>query len=123
MEQPGGGVVDAVRITVRDGLYGVVFAHTVPKTVWQGAGPNVLAYDWASYVQELAGHEHVQGIDYAQDTNVNGKLIDVLYVTVGTDDGAHQALATIPFGQLNTPGAFAAVDSVYARLLEVAAMT
>lgn len=118
----GNQVIDAMTITVAEQLYGLDFSFTLPRSEWQGAGTAVLALDYTSWSQQLAAHQHVLGMTYAEDTNASGLLIDVWFVTVGTDDGVQTAQVTVPFSALNTPRAFALVDDAYATLLRNAGL-
>lgn len=119
----GGAAVDAMTIGVRGTIYGIDFQFTLPRAEWQGAGPQALAYLYASNIQEIGGHDHVVGIQYAQDTNAAGLLTDVLYVTVATTAVDQTAVATVPFSALGKPRAFQIIEDTYRRLQEVGALT
>lgn len=116
-------VVDAMKITVQDKVYGVVFSFTIPRTEWAGEGTRVAAADYASYVQTIGGHEHVVGLAYAQDTDAATMLYDSLVVIVGTPDGDNTAEVQLDMRQLNTPGAFSKIDATYNHLAAVAALS
>jgi hypothetical protein len=119
----GGRVVDAMTIGVHENKYGLDFAFTITRAEWQGEGTRVAAYDYASYIQEIAGADHVVAIQYAQDTNEAGLLVDVLYVTVATTALDQTALAVVPFSTLNTPRAFQIIADTYAALQRNGALT
>jgi hypothetical protein len=119
----GGRVVDAMTIGVHENRYGLDFAFTITRAEWQGEGTRVAAYDYTSYIQEIAGADHVVGIQYAQDTNAAGLLVDVLYVTVATTALDQTATAVVPFSTLNTPRAFQIIADTYAALQRNGALT
>ena len=118
-----GSVVDAATISATDGIYGIDFSFTLPKTDWRAEIIQVSASDYASYIQQVAGHDHVTAAWYAPDTNAAGLLIDTLVVVVATDDGSSEAQVEIPFSQLNTPRAFARIDAAYNELIKIAAIS
>jgi hypothetical protein len=120
--QPGGGVVDAATISAIDGIYGIAFSFTLPKTQWQTQIIKVSASNYASYIQQIGGHDHVVAAWYAPDTNAAGILIDTLVVVVQTDDGTSSAEVEIPFSMLNTPAAFNRIDAAYGQLVELQAI-
>ena len=119
--QSDGSVVDAATITATDGIYGITFSFTLPKTDWRAQIIKVSASNYASYIQQIAQHDHVTAIWYAPDTNAQGLLIDTLVVQVSTDTS--NAETEIPFSKLNTPGAFAQVDGAYDTLTKIEAIT
>ena len=114
-----GSVVDAATISATDGIYGIDFSFTLPKTDWRAEIIQVSASNYASYIQQIGGHDHVTAAWYAPDTNAAGLLIDTLVVVVETDDGDSSAQVEIPFSQLNTPGAFAKIDAAYNQLVKI----
>jgi hypothetical protein len=119
---PGGGVVDAATISAIDGIYKIPFSFTLPKTQWQTQIIKVSASNYASYIQQIGGHDHVVAAWYAPDTNKAGVLIDTLVVVVETDDGVSSAEVEIPFAMLNTPAAFARIDNAYNELVALQAI-
>jgi len=119
----GGAVRDAMTIGVHENKYGLDFQFTISRAEWQGEGTQVAAYDYTSYIQEIAGADHVVGIAYAQDVNPSGLLVDVLYVTVATSALDQTAVATVPFSTLNTPRAFQIIADTYAALQRNGALT
>lgn len=123
MVKADGSVVDAATISATDGIYGIDFSFTLPKTDWRAEIIQVSASNYASYIQQVGGHDHVTAAWYAPDTNAAGLLIDTLVVVVSTDDGLSEAQVEIPFSQLNTPGAFAKIDAAYNELVKIAAIS
>jgi hypothetical protein len=120
--QSGGNVVDAATISAVDGIYGIYFEFTIPKTQWQAQIIQVSASDYASYIQQIGQHDHVTAAFYASDTNAAGLLVDTLVVVVETDDGESSAEVIIPFSMLNTPAAFARIDAAYNQLVSIEAI-
>jgi hypothetical protein len=121
--QPGGAVVDAATISAVDGIYGIAFSFTIPKTDWRAEVIHVSASNYASYIQTIAAHDHVTAAWYAPDTNAAGLLIDTLVVVVATSDGLSSASVEIPFAILNTPQAFARIDAAYNELVSIEAIS
>ncbi len=121
--QPGGGVVDAATISAIDGVYGIPFEFTLPKTDWRAEIIAVSASNYASYIQQIGGHDHVVAAFYASDTNPAGLLIDTLVAVVATDDGLSTTDVVIPFPMLNTPAAFGKIDAAYTQLTAIQAIT
>lgn len=117
-----GSVVDAATIAAVDGIYGIAFEFTLPKTSWKAQIIQVSASNYASYIQQVAGHDHVTAVWYAPDTNAAGLLVDTIVVIVETDDSASTAQVEIPFSKLNTPGAFAMIDAAYTQLTHIQAI-
>lgn len=116
-------VVDAVTVTVQDGIYGIVFSFTRSRSSWEGGAVQAAASFYAGMVQAMAGYQHTQGMAYTQDTNASGQLVDQIVVTVGTDDGSQQASFTWPLETIGEPAAFAKADQVFENLMTVASST
>lgn len=119
----GGAVRDAMTIGVHENKYGLDFQFTISRAEWQGEGTQVAAYDYTSWIQEIAGADHVVAISYAQDVNQAGLLVDVLYVTVATTAIDQTAVVTVPFAALNTPRAFQLIADTYLALQRNGALT
>lgn len=119
--QSSGDVVDAATITATDAVFGITFSFTIPKTDWRAGPIKVSASDYASYIQQVAQHDHVTAAWYAPDTNAQGLLVDTLVVQVATPDDSSSATTEIPFSKLNTPGAFQQIDDTYATLTAIEA--
>lgn len=123
MVRAGNQVFDAVTVTAIDGVFGVVFQFTKTRAEWEGQIVTVAAADRASWIQVMAQHAHVTAMAYAQGITAAGLLRDEMVMTVSTPDEQNQAEVTWPLDTLNTPGAFAAVDRAYDRLVAVANST
>lgn len=121
--QPGGQVVDAATISATDDIYGIYFEFTLPKTDWRAQIIKVSASNYASYIQQIAQHDHVIFAYYAPDTNAAGLLIDTLVVGVATEDERSTSQVELPFAILNTPGAFQRIDDAYNRMKAIEAIT
>jgi hypothetical protein len=117
-----GSVVDAATISATDGIYGIDFSFTLPKTDWRANIVQVSASNYASYIQQIGGHDHVTAAWYAQDVNAQGLLVDILVVLVESDSGESSTEVAIPFSILNTPGAFARIDDANNRLDQIEAI-
>lgn len=117
----GTKTVDAVRMTVREKTYGVVFSFTVPKTVYDNLGWQQLASEYAAVVQNYGQFVGTQGILYVQDTNGANELMDRLIVTVGTDDGMVAIDVEVPLDPAQETTGFnkvvAAYDAAIANLV------
>ena len=123
MVTANGDVIDAATVSAVDGIYGIYFQFTLPKTDWRAEIIKVSASNYASYIQQIGGHDHVTAAWYAQDTNAQGLLTDNLIVQVATDDGASTSEVEIPFKLLNTPAAFARIDKAYDTMNKIQAIT
>lgn len=123
LAQPGGAVVAAATISAIDGIYGIPFEFTLPKTDWKAQIIQVSASNYASYIQQIGGHDHVIAAYYAPDTNAAGLLLDTLVVVVATEDELSETEVEIPFAMLNTPQAFARIDNAYNKLKAIEAIT
>lgn len=119
----GGRVRDAMTIGVHENKYGLDFAFTISREEWQGEGTQVAAFDYTSWIQEVAGADHVVAIEYGQDVTQTGLLEDVLYVTVATTAIDQRAVAVVPFSSLNKPRAFQIIADTYAALQRNGALT
>lgn len=118
-----GAVVDAATISATDGIYGIAFEFTVPKSNWQAGPIQVSASDHAASIQQIAGHQFVTAAWYAPDTNAAGVLIDTLVVVVQSTTGLSDTQVEIPFSILNTPHAFAMLDAANVQLDAIEAIT
>lgn len=118
-----GSVIDAATISAVDGIYGIAFQFTLPKTDWRADIIKVSASNFASYIQQIGGHDHVTAAWYAQDVNAQGLLVDTLVVLVESDSGESSTEVSIPFTMLNTRGAFARIDAANTRLNNIEAIT
>jgi hypothetical protein len=116
-------VQDAVTVTAQDGVYGVVFSFTRSTKSWEGGLVQVAASFYAGMIQAMAGHAHVFGLTYTQDTNASGNLVDQIAVTVASDDGNQEATFVWPLETIGETAALTKADAVYAQLMAVAAST
>jgi hypothetical protein len=116
-------VVNAITVTAEEPTYGIVFSFTRSRTSWEGGAVQAAASFFASNLKALAEYRHVQGIQYTQDTNASGALIDQIIVTVGTDDGEQEATFVWPLENVDQQAMYARVDAVFAQVMEVANST
>lgn len=114
-------VQDAVTVTVRDLIYGIVFEFTRSVLSWEGGAVNAAASFFSSNIQALAAYRHVAGIGYTQDASASGNLIDQLIVYVASDDGSQETSFVWPLETVDSQGVYAKVDSTFAQLMKVAA--
>lgn len=123
MVKADGSTVDAATISATDGIYGIDFSFTIPKTDWRAGPIKVSASNYASYIQQIGGHDFVEAAWYAPDTTAAGLLQDTLVVLVQSTSGNSDTQVEIPFSQLNTPGAFGKIDAAHAKLDAIEATT
>lgn len=109
----GTKTIDAVRMTVREKTYGVVFSFTVAKTLYDNLGWQELASEYAGVVQNYGQFVGTQGIIYVQDTNGANELVDMLIVTVGTDDGLVSIDVEVPLTPASENAGFNKVSAAY----------
>lgn len=109
--QGNGDVVDAVTLAATENIYGVWFQVTVTRAAWneaagiaaagaggagEGTAATVLVGQAAGLIQALGGLAPVTAINYQQNTNAAGLLIDQLLVTVSSPDGLSNIDVTVP---------------------------
>lgn len=123
MVRGDGSTVDAATISATDGIYGIAFEFTLPKKDWRAQIINVSASNYASYIQQIAQHDHVSAIWYALEVNAQGLLVDTITVLVDSDSGNSSTEVTIPFSMLNTPGSFGRIDAANNQLDAIEAIT
>lgn len=109
----GNLTVDAVRLTVREDTYGVVFSFTVPKSTYDALGWTTVAGEYAATVQQYGAFVGTTGISYAPDSNGAGELIDTLIVTVGTDDGFVSIDVQVPLTSSLDSSAMGKIQAAY----------
>lgn len=105
------------QITFRSLTYGVIATFNVLQSVYQTNGAAVLVSERTAQLEQLVGHEHVQGARGEQDQDPsNGRLYNYLVLTIGTPDFARTSEIKIRMDQLGTQAAFAAIDAAWATL-------
>lgn len=109
----GSTTVDAVRLTVQEDMFGVVFSFTVPRTLYDGLGWDATASAYTAIVQQYGEYEGTVGVIYVPDTNGSGNLIDTLIVTVGTPDGLVAVDVQVPLSPTNLNTNFNKVVAAY----------
>lgn len=109
----GTQTIDAVRMTVRETMFGVVFSFTVAKSVYDALGWQTLASEYAAVVQSLGEFEGTIGITYLPDVNGASEIIDTLLVTVGTPDGLVSIDVQVPLTTANVATNYDKVVNAY----------
>lgn len=109
----GNITVDAVRLTVKDNIYGVIFSFTVPRKEYDALKWTTVAGEYAATVQNYGAYEGTTGISYAPDSNGSGELIDTLIVTVGTDDGLVSIDVQVPLTSSLDSSAMGKIQATY----------
>lgn len=104
-------VIKAVRMTVQEKIYGVLFSFTVTQAVYNALGWQALASEYAALIQTIGLLTGTQGIQYSRDVNASNQLVDNLIVTVGTDDLEVAVDVTVP---LNVDASGASVAKITA---------
>jgi hypothetical protein len=118
-----GSVVDAATISATDGIYGIDFEFTIPKTSWQAGPIKVSASDYAAYLQQLAQHDNVTAIWYAPDTNAAGLLIDTFVVVVESTSGNSDTQVEVPLSTWQGTAGYKALDLAVANLNKIEAIS
>lgn len=116
-------VQDAITVTVRDSIYGIIFEFTRSVQSWEGGAVEAAASFFSGNIQALAAYRHVVGIGYTQDASQTGNLIDQLIVFVGSDDGSQEASFVWPLEHVDSQDVYAKVDSTFSQLMAVASST
>lgn len=115
--------VNAVRLTVRELQYAVVFSFTVSQSVYNELGWQTLASEYASIVQTLGSYEGTQGLQYVEDVNGSNQLEDFIIVTVGDPDLVATVDVKLPLATAtnaaNSAKMIAAYTAVIANLAAV----
>lgn len=120
----GDTTIDAVRMKVQDLIYGVVFSFTVARSVYDEAGWQALAGEYAAKVQAIGSFVGTQGIQYVPETSPSGQITDNLIVTVGTDDWFVLIDVEIPLATSDTPAVSAKyVDAYNAGIADLAVLS
>lgn len=120
----GTQTIDAVRMTVRENTYGVVFSFTVARSVYDELGWQTLAGEYASIIVAIGSYVGTQGIQYIQDVNGSQELVDMLIVTVGTDDGLVAVDVELPLATANNSANSAIMIAAYnAAIANLATLT
>lgn len=115
--------VNAVRMTVRELTYNIVFSFTVSQKVYNELGWQTLASEYANIVQTLGAYEGTQGLQYVEDVNASNQLEDYIIVTVGDDDLAATVDVKVPLATAanaaNSGKILAAYNAVIANLAAI----
>lgn len=117
-----GSVVDAATISATDGIYGIDFEFTLPKTSWQAQIIQVSASDYAAYLQQIAQHDFVTAIWYAPDTNAAGLLVDTFVVVVESTSGNSDTQVEVPLSTWQGTKGYATIDAAHAQLDKIEAI-
>lgn len=111
-----GTLTPVINITAQSVLYGVQFTFTILLTTWnEDGGPPIIA-ERTSWVDEICGHDHVQGFYSEADTGPDLILYNYGVIVVGTDDGAITDETRARMDHLNDGATFAAIDATWNRL-------
>jgi len=116
-----GTITPVVNATAQSSTYLVTFTFTMLAATWDTDGGPPLIEERTSWVDTVCAHPHVQGFHTEQDTGPDNVLYNYGVILVGTDDLQLTDEARVRMDQLNTPGAFAAIDACWKRLQAVGA--
>jgi hypothetical protein len=117
-----GSTVDAATISATDGIYGIDFSFTLPKTDWRASVIQVSASNYAGFIQQLAQQDHVTAVWYAPDTNAAGLLIDTVVVVVESTSGLSDTQIEYKLQQFSTPATFDRIQQTTAHLDAIEAL-
>lgn len=109
--------VNAVRMTVREKMYQVVFSFTVSQTTYNELGWKTLAGEYASIVQALGSYEGTQGLQYVEDVNASNQLEDFIIVTVGDPDLVATVDVKLPLATANNAANSAKMIAAYQAVI------
>lgn len=109
----GTQTIDAVRMTVAEHTYGVVFSFTVSKKTYDELGWQSVAALYASKVQAIGAFVGTQGMEYVPQITPGKELVDSLIVTVGTPDGLVAIDVEVPIATSDTPAVAATYVDAY----------
>lgn len=109
----GNTSVNAVRMTVQETMFGVVFSFTVSQKIYDAEGWQALASQYAAIVQQYGEYEGTIGVQYVPDVNGAQQIIDTLIVTVGTPDGLVSIDVQVPLSETNLSTNYNSVVNAY----------
>lgn len=109
----GNTSINAVRMTVQETMFGVVFSFTVAQSIYEALGWQALASEYAAVVQSYGEYEGTIGLQYVPDVNGSQQIIDTLIVTVGTTDGLVSVDVQVPLTTTNVATNFDKVVNAY----------
>lgn len=110
-----------VNLTIASTLYGVQFTFAVKKATWDGGGAPPLEAERTAWVDEICGHDHVQGFYSEQDNGPDQVQYNYGVITVGTDDGLAQTFVRQRMDHLNDHSTFAMIDKAWDLLVKAGA--
>lgn len=109
----GTQTIDAVRMTVVEHTYGVVFSFTVSKLTYDELGWQSVAALYASKVQAIGSYVGTTGMEYFPMSTPGKELVDALIVTLGTPDGLVAIDVEVPLATSDTPAGVALYENAY----------
>jgi hypothetical protein len=110
-----------VQITVKSKMYLVTFTWFMTLKTYNSDGYTAAAALKTSEVDQICGHEHVQGFRSEQDQDASNLLINNAVIDVGTDDGNILEPIRYRMDQIDRPGVFQAIDDAWAKLVKLGA--
>ena len=110
-----------VNVTAQSSLYGVQFTFTMKASTWDTNGGPPLTAERTAWVDQVCGHDHVQGFYTDQDSGPDGLMYNFAHIVVGTDDGAITDEAVVRMDQLNQQSTFDKIATVWGRLTALGA--
>lgn len=111
-----GTLTPIVNITAIADKFGVQFTFTLTEATWKADGAPAETALRAEWVNAICGRPDVQGFYTEQDQGPSQVLYNYAVITVGDDDSGVTGVVRVRMDQLNTPGAFAAIDAEHARV-------
>jgi len=106
-----------VNLTIASRLYDVQFTFTIKKSTYDGGGAPPLEAERTAWVDEICGHDHVQGFYSEQDSGPDGIQYNYGVITVGTDDGLAETFVRQRMDRLNDQNTFAMIDKAWNLLV------
>lgn len=111
-----GTFTPVVNITARSDLYGVQFTFTITAQTFDTDGAPAILTDKTGQVNEICGHDHVQGFWTETDQGPDQILYNYAVITVGTDDGAITTTVTQRMDLIGEPSTYSAIDNAWKKL-------
>lgn len=109
---------DVMQIGVQTTGEGVYFGFRVPISAWRSGAWRTTAEGYAELVDTVAAHPNVGGMLYVQDVGAGGQLVDIIEITVVSDDGSSSAVLREPLGKVYPPYVDPIIDQTAAQLNE-----
>ena len=116
-----GTFTPVVNITALSKTYGVQFTFTILATTFDTDGAPAILTERTGQVNQICGHDHVQGFRTETDQGPDQVLYNYAVITVGTDDGSITDEVRARMDTLGDTGVYDAINASWSRLQAIGA--